>query len=55
MQHLENCSKFGPLGRIKLPIKKITASGKMLGIGAGSVEADLTEEKKITGTLLMGQ
>jgi hypothetical protein len=45
--------KSKKLSHFKLPIKKITASGKILGIGAGSVEADLTEEKKITGTLLM--
>jgi len=34
-------------------IKKIKASGKLLGMGEGSVEADVDETKRTTGTLLM--
>ena len=34
-------------------LKKIKASGKISGIAEGGVEADLSDSKKITGTLLM--
>jgi hypothetical protein len=34
-------------------IKKIKASGKIPGIGEGLIEADLSEAKRISGTLLM--
>lgn len=33
--------------------KKIKASGKIPGVGEGSVEADLLDPKRVTGTLLM--
>lgn len=38
---------------LKLPIKKITAAGKIPSIGTGSIALDLSEDKKIIGTLLM--
>lgn len=41
------------LSKIKLPIKKITASGKIMGIGTGSLTAELSEDQKRTGTTLM--
>ncbi len=34
-------------------IKKLKAVGKIPGIGEGAIEADLTDAKKISGTLLM--
>ena len=34
-------------------LKKFKASGKLPGIGEGSLEADLSDSKRITGTLLM--
>lgn len=34
-------------------IKKLKASGKIPGLGEGTVEADLADLKKLTGTLLM--
>ncbi|AYK03147.1 hypothetical protein [Legionella sainthelensi] len=34
-------------------IKKVKASGKVPGFGEGAVEADLSDPKKLTGTLLM--
>jgi hypothetical protein len=39
--------------KLKLPIKKIKASGKISGIGEGSVETSLEDTKRTTGTLLM--
>ncbi|MSP52922.1 MAG: hypothetical protein EXR81_01550 [Gammaproteobacteria bacterium] len=39
--------------RLKLPVKKLKASGKVPGLIQGSIEADLAESKKILGTLLM--
>lgn len=41
------------LSRFKLSINKIKATGKIPGVGEGSLEADITTYKKITGTLLM--
>ncbi len=35
-----------------LNIKKVKASGKLVGVGEGAVEADLTETKKTVGSLL---
>lgn len=35
------------------PIKKIKAGGEIPGLGEGTVEADLTDTKRISGTLLM--
>ena len=35
------------------PIKKIKAGGKISGIGEGSIEADLNNSKRISGSLLM--
>ncbi|MCW8400476.1 hypothetical protein OQJ26_16980 [Legionella sp. PATHC038] len=34
-------------------IKKVKASGKIAGLGEGTLEADLAETKKVTSTLLM--
>ena len=34
-------------------IKKIKASGKLMGLGEGSIEADLDAIKRLTGTMLM--
>jgi len=39
--------------RLKLPINKIKAAGKIGGIGEGSLEADLASNKRTTGTILM--
>ncbi len=39
--------------KIKLPIKKVRASGKIPYLGEASLEADFNDQKKITGTLLM--
>lgn len=41
------------LSHLNLPINKIKAYGKIPGIGEGTVEAELKENKKVTGTLLM--
>lgn len=38
---------------INRPIHKIKASGKLSGVGEGAIEADLTDTKKVTGTMLM--
>lgn len=35
------------------PIKKIKAGGKIPGVGEGSIEADLSDSKRISGSLLM--
>lgn len=34
-------------------LKKFKASGKIPGVGEGAIEADLSDTKRITGTLLM--
>jgi len=39
--------------RLKLPVNKVKASGKLPGMLEASVEADFIKNKKITGTLLM--
>lgn len=39
--------------KLKLPINKVRASGKVPYLGEASIEADIHEQKKITGTLLM--
>lgn len=41
-------------GKLKQPVKKIKASGKVPGIGEGAVEAELVDDKAVVaGTLLM--
>ncbi|MFC5474767.1 hypothetical protein [Paraherbaspirillum soli] len=37
----------------KRPIKKVKASGKVPGIGEGTVEAELADDNRLSGTLLM--
>ncbi len=39
--------------KLKLPVSKLRASGKIPYLGEASVEIDSNEQKKITGTLLM--
>lgn len=39
--------------KLKLPINKVRASGKIPYLGEASLEADFNAQKKITGTLLM--
>ena len=39
--------------KLNQPIKKIKAGGKIPGIGEGTIEADLSERKGISGSLLM--
>lgn len=41
------------LSRFTLPINKLKASGKISGLVEGSIETDLKDTKRVTGTLLM--
>ena len=50
---LKDLLKFGQICKRPINFKKFKASGKIPGFGEGAVEADLSESKKITGTLLM--
>lgn len=38
---------------LKNPVKKLKASGKILGVGEGSLEAEFQHENRLLGTLLM--